>query len=155
VRGVEPSFSPTLRAHIGPIDWASAQATPLRPGDSTDPMAWTMTAFGHMPKFMSVLLRIRNVLVKPFKLKTGLSDNEGSPFPTFFPIVAQTDDEVVLGASDSHLDFVASVRVVGKDAVILTAVHINNRFGRLYMAVIRPFHAVLTRLQIAGIGPVA
>ncbi|MCX2182999.1 DUF2867 domain-containing protein [Streptomyces sp. SKN60] len=63
-----------------------------------------------------------------------------------FPVRGVSDTELMLGEDASHLDFRASV-VIDEDAVTLaTAVRLHNARGRLYFAVVRRVHPLLTRL---------
>jgi hypothetical protein len=62
-----------------------------------------------------------------------------------FRVYERTDDEVLLGEDDRHLDFRVSMLLQreGLEAprvVVATVVRYNGRLGRLYFAVVRPFH---------------
>jgi hypothetical protein len=109
---------------------------------------------------VSGLMTLRNVLVRPLRLRTSplgcpvsslLSPCNASSFSGRFPVLAQhvASDrrlaEVILGADDRHLRFRSSVRVVLADdggAVISlgTRVRTLNAFGRAYMAAIGHVH---------------
>jgi hypothetical protein len=64
-----------------------------------------------------------------------------------FRVFARSDDEILLGADDRHLDFRASMLVqrdaARSSAVLTTVVHFHNRFGRAYFLVVRPFHRLI------------
>jgi Protein of unknown function (DUF2867) len=64
-----------------------------------------------------------------------------------FRVCARSDDEVLLGADDRHLDFRASMLVrrdaARSSAVLTTVVHFNNGLGRAYFFVVRPFHRLI------------
>ncbi len=64
-----------------------------------------------------------------------------------FAVLARTDDEVLMGADDRHLNFRASVLVnrgpARSSVVLSTVVHYNNLQGRAYFFVVRPFHKVI------------
>lgn len=73
-----------------------------------------------------------------------------------FKLLQLSDDEVILGDSDKHLDAKVSVckhAVAGQPRVaVSTVVHIHNRLGRLYMLFVAPVHkrivpAMLARAQ--------
>ncbi len=60
----------------------------------------------HPPRWIDALIRLRNILVSPFGLKTS---GEGAPAPGgligLFPVVSETPERLVAGFNDYHLDF--------------------------------------------------
>jgi hypothetical protein len=112
------------------------------------------------PLAVSRLMAIRNVLVKPFGLRTSplgcpvsslLSTGEDVRFAGRFPVLdVRVDDdetlaEVILGADDKHLAFRSCVRVQllpdGSARCLMgTRVRTRNLFGRVYMALIDRVH---------------
>jgi hypothetical protein len=95
-----------------------------------------------MPKWVTVLMTLRNAIVGPLGLKT---DDIGEGQDSLFPITYQDADQLILGADDSHLNF--RISVVRSDGRIhmATWVHRNNTLGRIYLAVIMPFHILIVR----------
>jgi len=109
---------------------------------------------------VTALMLTRNILVKPFGLRTSplgcpvsslLSDNQACLFAQRFPVIEQyinNEDnyaEVVLGADDKHLRFRSSVAVslLSNGCVrfsLATKVKCKNAFGRFYMAMIQKVH---------------
>jgi hypothetical protein len=74
-----------------------------------------------------------------------------------FPVVSASDDRVVLGFDDRHLDFrividVMADRPSGQTLSVMTLVHRNNLLGRLYLAAVLPFHKLIVRRMLSGIG---
>src|SRR3954451_21870807 len=57
-----------------------------------------------------------------------------------WPIFALTDNELVTGRDNKHLDFRISVLKRGEGAVFSTVCIVNNTFGKLYLLCIVPFH---------------
>jgi len=112
------------------------------------------------PLGVSRLMAFRNVLVKPWGLRTSplgcpvsslLSRSSGEWFDDRFPVLAQRVDgrgmcaEVLLGADDVHLAFRSAVGVElladGRARCTFgTRVRARNLFGRVYMAVVDPVH---------------
>ena len=111
------------------------------------------------PIGVSWLMRLRNLLVMPLRLRTSplgcpasslLSANRSRLFAGKYPVFEQAIDprglaaEVLLGADDRHLRFRSSVglRFVGNDAHVTlgTRVQCRNRFGRFYIAAIDRVH---------------
>lgn len=124
-------------------------------------LAQILDAFVSQPASgVTALMLTRNILVKPFGLRTSplgcpvsslLSDNHGCLFAQRFPVLEQyvhTDGnaaEVVLGADDKHLRFRSSVAVsrLSNGSIrfsLGTKVQCKNGFGRFYMAMIQKVH---------------
>jgi hypothetical protein len=102
------------------------------------------------PRWVDALVRLRNVLVTPFGLKTS---GEGAPAPGgligLFPVLSETPERLIAGFNDYHLDFRIVVDVA-KDAAsrqvtVTTLVKTNNLLGRTYLAFITPFHKIVAR----------
>ena len=74
----------------------------------------------------------------------GIEPGDTSAFAT----LDRTDDEVLLGTDDKHLDFRGSVLVEERVVTLSTLVRINNRRGRLYMTVVWPLHALVVRSML-------
>ncbi|WBL78859.1 DUF2867 domain-containing protein [Bradyrhizobium xenonodulans] len=104
----------------------------------------------HGPRWVDALLRLRNILVTPFGLKTS---GEGEPAPGgligLFPVVSETPERLVAGFNDHHLDFRLVVDVggdaTGRQVTSTTLVRTNNLLGRTYLALIMPFHKLVVR----------
>jgi hypothetical protein len=102
------------------------------------------------PRWIDALLRMRNILVKPFGLKTS---GEGAPAPGgmigLFPVLSETPERLVAGFDDSHLDFRIVVDVEGHAAsrrvTSTTLVRTHNLLGRTYLTLIMPFHKLVVR----------
>jgi len=111
------------------------------------------------PAGVSWLMRIRNLLVRPLRLRTSplgcpvsslLSNDRSTLFAGRFPVLAQAaeDDrrvEVLLGADDRHLRFRSVVGIERLDdgslqVTLGTRVQYRNLFGRMYMALIDRVH---------------
>ena len=104
---------------------------------------------------MSKLLTIRNKIVGLFGLKTFGNQFEtqrqlenfrfelGERFK-LFKVFTKTEDELVFGEDDKHLNFRISLLLdhnqTEKTLAITTAVKFNNSFGRLYFLIVKPFH---------------
>ena len=110
----------------------------------------------HGPRWIDVLLRLRNILVTPFGLKTS---GEGAPAPGgligLFPVLSETPERLVAGFDDSHLDFRIVVNVAGdatlRHVTLTTLVRTNNLLGRTYLALITPFHKLVARSMMGSI----
>jgi hypothetical protein len=93
-----------------------------------------------LPAWVSWLFKLRNAIVGVFGLKAGKSD-------VAFPIISQTDNEVVSGLGDTHLDFRASILKdpTASTISLTTVVHFNNVWGRVYFLPVKPFHKIIMR----------
>jgi hypothetical protein len=102
--------------------------------------------FGRAPWWIRILLGVRNRLVAPFGLKTSV--DQGAQRIGFFPVITQTPRRVLLGFDDKHLDFRVAVDVmpVGParhEVTVTTLVRTHNLPGRMYLALVLPFHRVI------------
>ena len=87
---------------------------------SVDQAAARAMAF---PFWARWLLRLRNILVAPLGLTNEFAEGDRiGPFP----IDQRTDDEIILGLDDSHLNFRISILTTGTEAYCATWVHRNN-----------------------------
>jgi len=102
------------------------------------------------PRWVDALVRLRNVLVVPFGLKTS---GEGAYAPGgligLFPVLSETPERLIAGFNDSHLDFRIVVDVAGdaasRQVTLTTLVKTNNFLGRSYLMLITPFHKLVAR----------
>jgi hypothetical protein len=110
------------------------------------------------PQWIERLLALRNGLVAPFGLKTPAPRGTSSvDVIGIFPVVSETPARLVAGFNDKHLDFRVVVDVAPSDhgqcVTATTLVKTHNLLGRVYLAVILPFHRLVARnmlRQVAG-----
>src|ERR1700690_3603320 len=105
------------------------------------------------PRWAEALLTLRNILVKPFGLKTsGAGGTAPREMIGIFPIVSETPDRLVAGFNDSHLDFRVVVDVAtsgdSQRVTLTTLVLTHNLLGRVYLAIILPFHRLIARAML-------
>lgn len=102
------------------------------------------------PRWIDGLMRLRNIIVAPFGLKTPAPGGsaQGDSIGVF-PVVSETPSRIVAGFNDSHLDFRVVVDVAdgpaGRRVIASTLVRTHNRLGRTYLATIMPFHRLVVR----------
>lgn len=102
-----------------------------------------------MPGWVDSLMRLRNTLVRPLGLKTGLV--EDTKKDAIFPITHDSEDELMMGTDDRHLDFrIAVLRDQGR-IYMSTWVHPHNLLGRAYLAVVMPFHVAIVKGSVKRI----
>jgi hypothetical protein len=112
--------------------------------------------FGHTPLWMKLLLIVRNMAARLFGLQVptvgeimkpevrcaySVGEKIG-PWPIFFI----SDNEIVAGRNNKHMDFRLSV-LKAKDGdamsvVVSTICTVHNVFGKIYLFFIVPFHRI-------------
>jgi hypothetical protein len=124
--------------------------------------------FSGRSKMADTLFAIRNKIVGLFGLKTAgqISDRqnlldrfkcEPGDQLGLFKVFDKTENEVVLGEDDKHLNFRVSLLLdrhlddTGKKSLaITTTVKFNNLFGRVYFLIVRPFHTLIVPAMLKG-----
>ncbi|WP_072506295.1 DUF2867 domain-containing protein [Phaeobacter porticola] len=137
VRKTPLPASARLWQMVSPGDFIDGYAveSPLSPRDAAD--------IGlSMPGWAAALLRLRNAIMRPFGLKTEVSDTGDG---AIFPVTFEDSRELILGADDIHLDF--RITVLRHDGRIhmATWVHRHNLLGRIYLTAVMPFHILIVR----------
>jgi hypothetical protein len=128
-----------------------------------------LTLMTRTPRWMNALMAMRNQVVRLFGLKHlgGLSAvTQTKPARAhqvgdrvgIFSLRHIQEDEVIVWDNDKHLHVQLSVlkhQVKGKPMVCLsTVVHIHNRLGRCYMAIVGPVHSVIVPRMLAQVAHV-
>lgn len=117
----------------------SAQATPRR-------ASMVVTDF---PEWAGFLLQIRRVVTAPFGLSPDGPDAPDKVGP--FPVESESDQELIAGFDDKHLNFRVSVLSIDDRVYLATWVHPHNIGGRLYLKIILPFHVLIARNGLARV----
>ncbi len=125
--------------------------------------------FSSGPKWVERLFALRNKMVSIFGLKTSgditkrerhLQNFKCEPgeHMGLFKVFAKTENEVILGEDDKHLNFRVSLFLAphasgtkNKDITLTTTVEFNNWFGKLYFLPVRPFHKLIVPTMLKGI----
>ena len=108
------------------------------------------------PLWIETLLSLRNRLVAPFGLKTPLPTGTGATDTIgIFPVLSESSNRLVAGFNDKHLDFRVVVDVAtsdhGQRVTATTLVLTHNLLGRVYLAIILPFHRLIVRTLLRQI----
>ena len=157
VRAVEPPpVSLVSGLYLG-AHLLDAYATALLPGDSRDVRLLASRLLTRSPGWIKQLLWLRDVLVRAFGVKTSSAllraAGQRRDHISFMRVYQESDNEMVLGEDDRHLDFRLSVLIrpmsggtaSGEEVVTTTVVHCHNLFGRTYLWLIGPFHRIIAR----------
>lgn len=96
--------------------------------------------FCDFPKPVRWLLGLRNMVMKPFGIKGGISFKD--------LVIERNKEEIVLFKADKHLDFwvglMYSETTSGKQTVsVTTIVRFNNTLGKVYFVGIWLFHKLI------------
>ena len=110
-----------------------------------------------IPKWLKILLYLRNLIAHIFGLKTGkikniignltnlnLKQNQSiGDLLIFF----KENNHLIFELKDKHLDFRFSIYIVQEDGItrlsLSTIVKFNNIFGKIYFFLISPFHRLI------------
>lgn len=103
------------------------------------------STFRNMPKSISMLLRLRDLIVRPFGLKPGV------PFDEL--VRYNSEQEKIVGFEDKHLNFWVGLYCSPshnekRTVAITTIVKYNNWLGKVYFGLVFPFHRLLVRYQL-------
>jgi hypothetical protein len=125
--------------------------------------------FTSSPKWVDKLFTLRNKIVSFFGLKTsGDIGDRQKQLDNFncevgeqlglFKVFSSTENEVVIGEDDKHLNFRVSLfiekhktEVNKKTVTISTIAEFNNWLGRLYFLPVKPFHKLIVPAMLKGI----
>jgi len=112
--------------------------------------------FARSPRWIDALLRLRNIAVAPFGLKTsGAGERNFGGLVGLFPVLSETPERLVAGFDDHHLDFRVVIDVTGHTAdrqvTSTTLVRTHNLLGRTYLTLIMPFHKLVVRSMMGRI----
>jgi hypothetical protein len=111
---------------------------------------------GRSPRWILTLMALRDLFVAPFGLKTAQTARRSSTNRIgMFPVLSETPRRIVAGLNDRHLDFRVVVDVAdsggGRHVTATTLVLTHNLLGRVYLAIILPFHRQIVRSMLRQI----
>lgn len=115
-------------------------------------------------KWFGMLFALRDRIVSLFNLKTlanaekETEENPGGKWEIgaragIFKIYGKSDNEIIFGEDDKHLDFRVSLlygqcEEKKKKVSVITAIKFNNALGKVYFFFIKPFHKIIIPIQI-------
>ncbi|WP_341898631.1 DUF2867 domain-containing protein [Ferrovibrio terrae] len=141
---VAAATDPAFIASLPGCDFADAFSVVV-PRRDLDARSLSADFFSTPPAWAGALLDMRNAIMgrlgyKAPKIRKG------------FPVLRESETEVVSGLDDGHLDFRALMRIDpdphGSRITLTTAVATHNRMGRAYLAIIMPFHKLIVRSMV-------
>ncbi|KQW56333.1 DUF2867 domain-containing protein [Ensifer sp. T173] len=140
--------------HLPDADWADRFELALN-GKGLTAIEVAERSLGNSPAWVRTLLKLRNRVVSVVGLKSEAPSPGKFGLIGPFPVLSRSDDEVVLGFNDAHLDFRIVVDVRAGSAVnqiigMTTLIRRHNTLGRVYLAAVMPFHKVIVPTLLAG-----
>lgn len=155
---IEPTDLPPdshLRCDYGQAGFADAFSVALPATASGDAVVLARHVFDQQPEWIAMLMSIRDSIVRPFGLKRAADlQSAGGERINLFSVLAQYKDEIILGENDRHLDFRVSVLLQPasegqpRRLIVTTLVFYNQLLGRIYIALIAPFHRLVVRRSL-------
>ncbi|SCB46083.1 DUF2867 domain-containing protein [Rhizobium multihospitium] len=138
-------------------DWADCYELKIPNSDLTA-IAAARTMLSRFPFWVRLLIRVRDLAMGLFGVRAS-SDHRADELEKigFFPVVSKSDNQVVVGFDDRHLDFrvVIDVRSDEQGCRLVdatTLVRRNILLGRIYLAIITPFHRLIVATTLANLG---
>lgn len=144
-----------------PADYSEAYEMIVEKNSQLTPDNLLIAFWTDFPAWVRRLFSLRDILVKPFGLK-GADDNYSTFQQKFTEMVrtggsyqvmslsAKSENETVMQLTDKHLTTELSCHT--ENAVenklkisIITIVHYHNALGKIYFAVIKPFHIIIVK----------
>jgi hypothetical protein len=131
---------------FGKVDYIDSYRTTKSTDDDIEKIA---AQIFKLPTWIVFLMKMRDVMIRPFGLKTakdfGFKDKK--PENAFFSKIAQTENELIMGENDRHLNFRVSVLIDRSSSLIYitTLVHYNNKMGKIYFFFVKPFHKIIVK----------
>ena len=144
------------------FDYTDSFKGELNTNISTEEMGHAF--FTSSPQWGKKMFALRNGIVKMFGLKTGDDNRKMQDADNFklkvgeqigiFKVFNKTDNEIILGEDDKHLDFRVSLLYnkiqdeKGNSLTISTTVKYHNWLGMLYFLPVRPFHRLIVPVML-------
>ncbi len=137
------------------------------PNKKFDILSITKTFMSASPEWIEKLFTLRNKIVGVLGLKTPsqlqdrsmvIQNFNGQPGEKlgFFKVYQRSENEIILGEDDTHLDFRVSLLLEPHHSnvqklSITTIVTFHNFWGRLYFFPVKPFHRIIVPVMLKGI----
>jgi hypothetical protein len=142
---------------------AFAVTLPAQGSEEYKPGALARAFFSESPAWFSLLMWIRDRVMSIFSVKSSTeiqaaAEKQGIETISVFPVISRTEKEIVVGENDSHLNFQTSILIrygdgdrKGQEMVATTVVHCHGLFGKAYITIIKPFHVMIVKYNLARV----
>lgn len=124
------------------VDFVDAWQLPRHPALPAGPDPWSEAVL-RPPAFVKALMVVRQGVVGLIGIRRAKGRG-----PDAFPELARTEEELLLGKDEGHLDFRLAVLTAGDAVTLTTVVTLHNRRGRLYFGVVRRLHPMIIRAML-------
>jgi hypothetical protein len=157
----KPDGSIIDRGLTGTIDYLDSFCIDMQDADGNSIDYLTAILFTSFPDWAWGLMKLRDALVRPFGLMTGLIPSQESISRSvfydsgdraiFFTVIDRTESEIVMSEDDKHLNFRTSVLINraknGRRATLhlTTLVQFHNFWGSFYFFPVKPFHEAIMK----------
>ena len=161
VKRIELATESRLNEIFRPGDFLDCYTVAILPPDRPLPEILQYVLI-EMPGWARMLMRLRDRIVGFFGIKTTKELPQNNSFRKsvavgdhigFMKIRSMSEQEIIVGEDDSHLNFRVSLRREPGEAGLVslaTLVHRHNLIGRLYLALIMPFHKLIVKSRLAA-----
>ncbi len=150
-----------LQASLADADFYDAYQAPLHDW-ALSPTEIFLRASRATPPWVGMAMALRNRIVQRLGLKNvgAMREPGGKAADTYrvgdrlgiFNIFAKTDNELLLGIDDRHLDvrvsLMKSEQRIQNRYVVSTVVHMHNYLGQIYMAPVGRIHPFVVRAMM-------
>jgi hypothetical protein len=114
VRSVPPPLESTIAQFFPHPDLVDAFAINCPPGTLPDINTLAETMFMNSPQWLKFLMDLRDRIMTSFGVKTAQEmqnrlDQNAQDHINFFRVYSRSDNEIVMGNDDTHLDFKVSL----------------------------------------------
>ncbi len=154
-----------LQTTLADADFYDAYEAPLN-DRALSPTEIFLRASRATPQWVGVAMTLRNQIVRRLGLKDvgTMREYGGKSADTYrvgdrlgiFHIFGKTENELLLGIDDRHLDVRVSLMKSEQNSlsryVVSTVVHMHNRLGRIYMAPVGRIHPLVVRAMMRRAG---
>ena len=112
--------------------------------------------FDTSPAWVVKLMNLRNAIASKFGLDTEVPADAEQAYKVggyikFFQIMSIGNDELIMGADDSHLNFraiLSRTQDAEYNIKVTTIVEYNNSLGKIYMNIIKPGHKMILKVLV-------
>ncbi|KAM0254573.1 hypothetical protein ACHAQJ_006681 [Trichoderma viride] len=150
---------------------AFAVTLPAQRSGQYNPEALARAFLCEPPAWFSLLMWIRDRVMSIFGVKSSTeiqaaAEKKGIDTIAVFPIISRSENEIILGENDSHLNFQISILIRenqlnaadngdnnrnDKEMVAMTVVHCHGFFGQAYIMIIKAFHTIIIKYNLARV----
>lgn len=150
-----------LQPMLATAHFHDAYEAPLTNDDLTATEIFLMASRA-VPEWVDLAMTFRNRIVRQLGLKAVGAMGDATQRPAndykvgdrlgIFNVFGKTDNELLLGIDDRHLDVRVSVMKLQRDDlhryVVSTVVHVNNLLGHLYMVPVGRIHPLVVKAMM-------